>query len=421
MISDKQLKILAFPYTDYDGIICDGAIRSGKSSIMMWAFINWAMDNFNKEKFGICGKTVGSAIQNIIIPFCNMTLANDRYLIKLHRSTSTLIVKNGEIENRFEIFGGRDERSQDIIQGRTLAGVLLDEVALMPQSFVNQAVARCSVAGSKFWFNCNPSSPQHWFYTEWIEKTAEKNLLYLHFCMQDNPSLSEKMLQRYESMYSGVFYQRYVLGKWVSADGLVYDMFNEQDHVIEEYDMDIHKPYYISSDYGIQNATVFEFWQQDENDEWICFDEYYYSGRENRKQKTVTEFVKDLMDMLPRANNDVVLPNNIIIDPSASALIVELKKNGFHTKKANNDVPNGIQDVSTMLRQNKLKFCKRCKNAIREFGLYSWDTRATERGEDMPLKTDDHCQDAIRYFVKTMKLVKKMDKEEDTLPIMMYM
>lgn len=425
MISNKQLHILAFPYTDYDGIICDGAVRSGKTSIMMWAFINWAMENFEFEKFGICGKSVGSVIQNVISPFMNMSLAKETFQIKFKRSENMLVISKGESTNWFELFGGRDERSQDLIQGRTLAGVLLDEVALMPKSFVNQAVARCSVDGSKLWFSCNPSNPQHWFKQEWIDKTEEKNILYLHFTMNDNPSLTEKILKRYESMYDGVFYDRYILGKWVSAEGLIYDMFSKDRHVIDDYKVDIHKPYYISSDYGIQNATVFEFWQQNE-DKWINFNEYYYSGRENRKQKTVSELVDDLDTMLPVFVDDMgieqkVFPEFVVVDPSATALIAELKKRGYRVKKAKNDVLEGIQDVSTLLRLEKLLFCKRCENAIREFCTYAWDSKATQRGEDMPLKTDDHCQDAIRYFVKTMKLVKKMDKEEDTLPIMMYM
>ena len=227
MISPKQKKILAFPYSGYDALICDGAVRSGKTSIMMIAFVDWAMREFSGQRFGICGKTVDSATKNIIVPYISMSYAKERYTLRWRRSDKLLEVKRGAVTNWFEVFGGKDESSFMLIQGRTLAGVFLDEVALMPESFVNQALARCSVDGAKLWFSCNPSSPQHWFYTGWIKRHRERNALYLHFAMTDNPSLSKKTLEMYQSMYSGVFYQRYILGLWVAAEGVIYKEFSE--------------------------------------------------------------------------------------------------------------------------------------------------------------------------------------------------
>lgn len=225
MISAKQKKILAFPYSNYDAIICDGAVRSGKTSIMTVAFVDWAMREFDGQRFGICGKTVDSATKNIIVPYISMSYAKERYTLRWRRSDKLLEVKWGTTTNWFEVFGGKDESSFMLIQGRTLAGVLLDEVALMPESFVNQALARCSVDGARLWFSCNPQSPSHWFHTDWIERHRERNALYLHFAMTDNPALSEKTLERYQSMYSGVFYDRYIRGLWVAADGLIYQQF----------------------------------------------------------------------------------------------------------------------------------------------------------------------------------------------------
>lgn len=225
MISEKQRKILAFPYSKYDALICDGAVRSGKTSIMMWAFVRWAMENFSGQRFGICGKTVDSASKNIVVPFTSMSLAKEKYIIRWRRSDKILEVRRGAVTNYFEVFGGKDESSYALIQGRTLAGVLLDEVVLMPRSFVEQALTRCSVDGAKLWFSCNPGSPQHWFYTEWIKRKNERNVLYLHFEMTDNPGLSQKTLERYQSMFAGIFYDRYVRGLWVAAEGLVYQDF----------------------------------------------------------------------------------------------------------------------------------------------------------------------------------------------------
>ena len=236
MISPKQAKILAFPYSKYDALICDGAVRSGKTSIMMWAFVRWAMENFSGQRFGVCGRTVDSCTKNIIVPFTAMSLAKERYIIRWRRGDKVMEVRRGAVTNYFEVFGGKDEASYTLIQGRTLAGVLLDEVVLMPRSFVEQALARCSVDGAKLWFSCNPGSPHHWFYQEWIKRHRERNALYLHFEMKDNPGLSEKTLARYENMYAGIFYDRYVRGLWVAAEGVVYKDFanNTEKYLIDD-------------------------------------------------------------------------------------------------------------------------------------------------------------------------------------------
>lgn len=225
MISQKQAKILAFPYSKYDALICNGAVRSGKTSIMMWAFVRWAMENFSGQRFGVCGRTVDSCTKNIIVPFTAMSLAKERYIIRWRRGDKVMEVRRGAVTNYFEVFGGKDEASYTLIQGRTLAGVLLDEVVLMPRSFVEQALARCSVDGARLWFSCNPGSPHHWFYQEWIKRSRERNALYLHFEMTDNPGLSKRTLERYENMYAGIFYDRYVRGLWVAAEGIVYKDF----------------------------------------------------------------------------------------------------------------------------------------------------------------------------------------------------
>lgn len=225
MISAKQKKILAYPYSKYDALICDGAVRSGKTSIMMWAYVRWAMENFSGQRFGVCGRTVDSCTKNIIVPFTAMSLAKERYIIRWRRGDKVMEVRRGAVTNYFEVFGGKDEASYTLIQGRTLAGVLLDEVVLMPRSFVEQALARCSVDGARLWFSCNPGSPHHWFYQEWIKRSRERNALYLHFEMTDNPGLSKRTLERYENMYAGIFYDRYVRGLWVAAEGIVYKDF----------------------------------------------------------------------------------------------------------------------------------------------------------------------------------------------------
>lgn len=409
MISKKQKKILAFPYSSYDAMICDGAVRSGKTSIEVVAFIDWAMREFSGQRFGICGKTVGSAVENMVIPYISRSYAKKRYTLRWRRSQKILEVRRGRRVNYFEVFGGKDESSFALIQGRTLAGVLLDEVVLMPESFVNQALARCSVDGAKIWFSCNPGSPEHWFKKEWIDRREEHNALYLHFEMTDNPSLSEKTLARYQSMYSGVFYDRYIRGLWVFAEGLVYPMFDRDRHVLKE-PVETEGDYYVSSDYGIQNPNVFLLWRKEKGTKrWICLKEDYYSGRDERHQLTDSELVDRLDAMLGG-----VLVKRIIIDPSAASMKAELRRRGYHTQDANNTVLEGISDVCSMLGADNLLFMACCENTIAEFGSYLWDTNAVERGEDVPLKENDHCMDAIRYIVKTMRLVKRANDKTYT-------
>lgn len=399
MISQKQLKILAFPYTHYDALICDGAVRSGKTSIMMVAFIDWAMREFSGQRFGICGKTVDSATKNIIVPYISMSYAKERYTIRWRRSDKLLEVKRGSVVNWFEVFGGKDESSFMLIQGRTLAGVLLDEVALMPESFVNQALARCSVDGARMWFSCNPDNPNHWFYVNWIKRCSERNALYLHFTMPDNPSLSEKTLARYEAMYTGVFYRRYIMGEWCLAEGLVYDFSeaNITDEIPEFAD------YYISIDYGTLNPFSCGLWAVNGN-KAERIKEYYYDGRANYKQLTDEEYC----DAVERLTDGYEI-KRAVIDPSAASFITALKRRRFRVQQADNAVLDGIRRTAVYLKNGNIKIHRCCTDAIREFGLYRWDDKKTE---DAVVKENDHAMDDIRYFCNTIMKYKVEKKNE---------
>ena len=398
--STKQTKILTWwlpnsPAKDYEGIIADGAIRSGKTVSMSLSFIMWAMTTFDNHNFAMCGKTIGSFRRNVLAPLKNM-LASRGYKLEEHRSDNMIEISYHGRTNYFFIFGGKDESSQDLVQGITLAGVFFDEVALMPESFVNQATGRCSVDGSKFWFNCNPDSPYHWFKLNWIDKIKDKNLLYLHFTMDDNLSLSERIKKRYMGMYSGVFYKRYILGLWSVAEGVIYDMFREERHVVHELPTFMNEKY-VSIDYGTQNATAFLLWEKDLKGTWYLTKEYYYSGRDMNKQKTDTEYADDLEEFL-----DGIQVKRIIIDPSAASFIAELKKRNFKIKKAKNAVLDGIRLVGSLLLMDKIKIYSECENTLKEFFSYVWDEKASLKGEDKPIKQHDHAMDALRYFCYTI-------------------
>lgn len=391
MISEKQKKILAFPYSKYDALICDGAVRSGKTSIMMWAFVDWAMREFDGQRFGICGKTVDSATKNIVVPFISMTLAKERYVMRWRRADKVLEVRRGGATNYFEVFGGKDESSYALIQGRTLAGVLLDEVALMPRSFVEQALTRCSVDGAKMWFSCNPESPQHWFYTEWIKRAEERNALHLHFEMSDNPGLSHKTLERYQAMFAGVFYDRYIRGLWVVAEGLVYQIFDPAKHVTSE--LPDRGRYYISVDYGTLNPFSAGLWCLKDGVA-TRIREFYYSGRAGQ-QLTDSEYYEKLDELAGGLPID-----RIVIDPSAASMITEIiRRDKYSVIKAVNDVIPGISYTAALLQAGRIKIGSSCKDAIREFGLYRWDE---DSPTDKVTKEDDHAMDDIRYFCYTI-------------------
>lgn len=402
--SQKQRKVLNWwcstsSVKDAEGIIADGAIRSGKTVSMSLSFVMWAMSSFNGQNFAMCGKTIGSFRRNVLF-WLKLMLKSRGYHVEDHRADNLVVITLGETENFFYIFGGKDERSQDLIQGLTLAGVFFDEVALMPESFVNQATGRCSVDGSKYWFNCNPDGPYHWFKTEWIDKRKDKHLLYLHFTMDDNLSLSEQIKARYRSMYTGVFYKRYIEGLWCMAEGIIYDMFDEHRHVLkikEFFQLLIDGNRYISIDYGTQNATAFLLWNKGVDGVWYCIREYYYSGRDEGKQKTDAEYADDLEEWL-----DGTKVKALIVDPAAASFIAELRKRGYKVLKAKNDVEDGIRMVGTMLNQDKIKFSSACVNTQKEFASYVWDEKAAQRGEDKPVKQKDHAMDALRYFVATI-------------------
>lgn len=394
--SRKQKQVLTWwcpssPVKDKDGIIADGAIRSGKTLCMSLSYVLWAMESFNQQNFGMAGKTIGSFRRNVLF-WLKLMLKSRGYQVVDHRSDNLIAVSKGDTQNFFYIFGGKDERSQDLIQGITLAGMFFDEVALMPESFVNQATGRCSVTGSKFWFNCNPNSPRHWFKVNWIDKCEEKHIIYLHFTMDDNLSLSEKIKERYRSMYVGVFFKRYILGLWCVAEGLVYSMFDEEKHVTDEH-MSGALEYIVSIDYGTVNPFSAGLWAFDgKNSQREA--ELYYNSREVGKRVDDEAYYKMLKELIGDRKISC-----IIIDPSAASFIEVIKKYGEYTvRKADNDVLDGIRVVTTMLNKGLLKIYKDCTSCINEFGLYCWDE---EKNNDTVIKENDHAMDDTRYYVYT--------------------
>lgn len=430
----KQLQALTWwntehsPYADWDAIIADGSIRSGKTVSLSLSYVLWAMSQFEGKNFGIAGKTIHACRRNVIAPLKQMLLSRGYEIVDVRNENMLIIAKTEmvdgeqvEIVNYFYIFGGKDESSQDLIQGVTLAGLFCDEVALMPESFVSQATGRCSEPGSKFWFSCNPNNPNHWFKKDWIDKSVGKRFLYLHFTMDDNPSLDPKVKERYEHLYTGVFYKRFILGLWVTADGLVYPMFNEEKNV-KKYHGSFDRVF-VAGDFGIYNATTFGVYGYNRYQKrYHLIESYYHSGREAEKkvmdyeatdgnfgsssilQKTTKEYADDLIAMIRNGGYQI---EHIILDPSASAMIVELQKHPYVVRKgidvipAMNDVMLGISFHSQLLSEERFTLDPSNTHDIDEYNTYSWDAKKSDQGKDEVSKEHDHCMDRNRYACLT--------------------
>lgn len=395
--SPKQKRIMTWwgpksPDRNYDAIICDGAVRSGKTLCMGLSFVCWSMSQFQGRQFAFCGKSVVSLRRNLISELLPL-LTELGFQCREKRSENLLIVRRSSRENLYYLMGGKDEGSAAFIQGVTLAGVLLDEAALMPRSFVEQAIARCSVTGSRLWFNCNPEGPQHWFYQEWILKATERNALYLHFTMEDNPSLSAKIIRRYKNNYSGAFYRRFILGEWTAAKGLVYDFFDPARDAKAKPAGDM-ETYVISADYGTANPCSFGLWGL-KNGIWYRMEEYYYASRRTGVQKTDQEYVVELERLAARRNI-----REIVVDPSAASFITALRQAGYRVVKANNDVLSGIRITASLLKSGRIVICEGCEDCLREMALYRWSEEGA--GRDAPRKEDDHAMDDMRYFAATV-------------------
>jgi PBSX family phage terminase large subunit len=399
--SKKQKKLLTWwsdnsPHKDKDMIIADGSIRSGKTVAMIDSFTNWSLDTYSNENFIISGKSMGALDRNVINPWKQMLIAKGIKYNHVRSDDPRMEIGT----NIYYLFGANNKSSQDTLQGLTAAGALADESALFPENFVSQMIGRCSIEDSKIFMNCNPQGPYHFMKDEYINKAAEKQILHLHFLLKDNLTLSEKIKERYKRMFSGVFYKRYILGLWVLAEGIIYDMWREDKHTIKYNQLpDQFDTFRITADYGTSNPTVFLLVGIKNGVRYII-DEYYWDSDEEGRQKTDAQYSNDMLDFINEYGYGI---QDIVVDPSAASFITQLKSDlDITITKANNDVVDGIRKVATYLNTGKLYVVKKnCPNTIKEFASYVWDEKAQEKGEDKPVKKNDHALDGIRYEINT--------------------
>ena len=400
--------------------LTDDFIVTHNTIVAITSFVLFLMSNFNYQNASISGKTVMTARRNLVNPLKQICLTLGIEVID-HRSENFLELRQGKTCNLVYIFGGKDERAQDMVQGLTLACSLIDEVVLMPESFYNQLVARHSVDGAKIFTTSNPGSPWSWFYKDVIKRLPKINGIYLHFTMDDNPSLSEEVKERYKQLYSGVWKHRFIDGKWCVADGLIYDMLSPVNikHP-DDIPYDKAEKWYIGVDYGTANATAFELGFKDINGNIYICKEYYFAGRleaqeqgDYDSQKTDIEYTNDMRQFI--SDNEYLTDGltyreiPIIVDPAANSSKLQIRRYHMKTKNANNDVLDGIRTVATLFSQGKLYISKECTNLIQELHTYSWDSKKQQLGIDSPCKVNDHACDALRYLVMETQRVHSME------------
>lgn len=397
-ISEKQKKILAFSYTQkYQALICDGAVRSGKTSIMTVAFIDWAMREFNNTNFAICGKTVGSAIKNIVNPYISLAYAKKRYSIEFSRADNKITISQGNKSNTFYIYGGKDESSYMLIQGITLGGVLLDEVALMTRSFVEQSLARClSLKNRRYWFNCNPENPNHWFYKEWILQTEKHKALHLHFLLEDNPMLDDETIQEASNMYSGVFYERYILGRWVAAEGAIYSQFivNPSKYYIENPDFDFIQ---IGVDFG-GNKSAHTFVATGLKNDYSTI-----TALRSMRIEAAGTSPNDLYELL---NQFIQIVNQeygevycIYADSAEQTLINGMKShvNISVRDSYKNPVIDRIRATTSLMSMNRFFYTKNCETLVEAFQNAVYDPKSIIDKRLDDFTSDIDTLDAFEY------------------------
>lgn len=422
-VSQKQFEIFLFGFEpQYDMLICDGAVRSGKTLFISISFVYWAMENFNDCKFAICSKTIDSAKRNILDPLLKIKSLQDMYDMSFNRSSNELTVKSGNVENVFHVFGGKDERSQDLIQGITLSGVMLDEVVLMPRSFVDQALARMlTESRSKTWISCNPGTPDHWFYKHYI-KDLDKRTKYLHFLMTDNPANNDESLRKAEKFYkSGVFRDRYILGKWVRAEGLIYPLFaNANDkYIFDDHEKLLKKlntrlqAVYIGVDFGHNKSkNCFECTGITKGfKEVIALDEHYI-----KEDVDTNELAKQFVEFADKCIKKYHMPIKSYHD-NAEAMILRTIRHaamdaGLQCSVAGcykHEIIDRIALTDNLLSSKRLYVSKDCENLIDALNTAVWDDKNKKDGvrlDDGSTKIDPI--DAHEYSI--CKIVNKIEK-----------
>lgn len=401
-LSKSQAKSLRESNARYN--IWIGAVRSGKSFASLFRFVDYVQTGPAGD-FVIVGKSLQSIKRNVLSPLKDML--GDMFQYFLGKAEAKLFGRT------IHLIGASDERAEHKIRGLTAAGAYVDEITIIPEVVFEMLKSRLSVPGAKLFGTTNPDSPFHWFKVKFLDRKDDLDLKYWNFYLEDNPSLDEDFVRNIKKEYQGLWYSRYIEGKWVLAEGTIFDFFDKSKHVID-FPPGNAEFYVCGVDYGTTNPCAFSLIGYNPNtfpNRWLE-KEYYWDSKVTQRQKTDTEYGDDLKKFLSGYN-----VRSIYIDPSAVSFKVELMRQGFNCViDAENEVLDGIRYHSAQLSNGTFKVCVNCSKTIEEYSTYRWDVKAAERGLDKPLKTNDHMMDSIRYALFTEWFQKEgaRMKPEDT-------
>jgi len=404
VLSPKQ--ITAYCESDARINIWEGAVRSGKtiSSLMRWlAYVKTAP---RRGELAVIGKTTHSAYRNVFAPLMDPGIVGATVARSV---TYTAGAPTGSILGReIHVIGANDAKAEPKVRGLTGAGAYVDEATVLPRDFWNQLVARQSTPGAKIFATTNPDSPAHWLRTEWLTGN-NPSVRSWHFTLDDNPFLEPDYVAHLKRSYVGLWYQRFILGKWVAAEGAIYDMFDHEQHLVAPARIPPILDWIVTGvDYGTSNPFHAVLVGRAADKRLYVTAEYRYESAKAQRQLTDKAYSEAFRRFLatariPRTEFRGVAPRYVVVDPSAASFRVQLHQDGTPSWPADNDVLDGIRTVSNVLGNDRLRISKACKALIDEMSGYSWDPKAQLIGEDKPLKVADHGPDALRYALHTTR------------------
>lgn len=374
--------------------LLEGSVSSGKTwiSLVLWAFWVATMPDSDDVLYLMAARSLTTLKRN-----CLFLLQS---LVGESNFTFSLSAKEGRLFGRHIVLeGANDAQAEAKIRGLTLQGAYCDELTKMQEDFFAMLLSRLRRPNAKVFATTNPDSPGHWLKTNYIDRASELDFLGVKFLLDDNTTLPPEYISNIKTEYTGVYYQRYILGEWTLAEGLIYPMYAD---AIKDPPGEKTTQYVLSVDYGTLNAFAALLWAKYGN-VWYAVKEYYHSGRDSGRQKTDEEYAQDL-DTFTAGIGDDWSKLRVIVDPSAASFIALLRKRGkYHVTPADNAVLDGIRETAVCLQNGKIKISPSCKAWKNEIMGYVWDDSTSE---DRPIKVNDHSMDAMRYFCKTMRLAK---------------
>jgi PBSX family phage terminase large subunit len=401
VMSRKQIRA-AVECADSRISILHGAVSSGKTIASLLAFLIAVAQAPRAGALVVAGRTLQTIERNLfdvlMEPFG--PFGPFARFVQHTRGANTATIFGRTVW----LIGASDVRAEARIRGLTAALIYADELALMPESFFVMCLSRLRVPGAKLIATSNPEGPAHWLRQKFLLRETELNLRQWHFDLEDNPSLTEEYKAAIRAEYTGLWYERYVKGRWCLAEGAIYDMFDPARHVVQELPPII-KWIGLGVDYGTVNPFAAELLGLGADGVLYVGAEWYHDSKTAYRQLTDDDYsqaVRDWLEGLPIPGSDLtgIRPDWTVIDPSATSFRLRLHQDGLTTVLGDNAVLPGIRTVASLLATGRLKVHASCEALIAELPGYAWDPKAAARGEDAPLKTGDHCLDAVRYVVR---------------------